>query len=452
MTSPLRSYAVKVELAPTPEQKHALAGRCEDARMLWNKTLDRRDIEYDIAQAAGEKFKARRPDEILKAYPDHFHPGFPTALVRPVHEAADRAWKGFFKKTGGRPKFKSRVKSRWSFSYQVQGSADRPLGGVTTREIPVPKVGRVRVKEDPTARITGRVVSATVSRDVDRWWVSLTVIEAPMPDAPTRPALIVGVDLNTGVIACSDGRRFEIPASLKAVELKVRQAQHDLARYRDRRRRAGSSKDSNRYRAAQQYLGKLYRTMRFIRSNWLHSVTAELAHTCTVLVLEDLRVANMTRAAVGRNVAAKAGLNRVILNASFAEFRRQAEYKGAWYGCQTVVVDPAYTSRTCSKCQSVNEHPLKSYHTYVCESCGHTQDRDDNAAANIRFRGVTLRNSAGSTEGVERSSGLPAAVKRQRRSVSMAGARKTGDPPRNEDRAESNVARVAPEAVQQAAG
>ncbi len=456
-----RVYAVKVELDPTPAQVKHLDRLAADRRLGWNELIIRRKIDYHRCRDFAELRELRGVhgplppttkdlSDLRKRFPQQ-GVRWATAIDRPINKALEKAWDGYRAGRTGVPQLKKHDDTRQSFGFQVQGN-HKIVGGLKVPTICEPGTKRlqnIRYKEDPTPRIHGKVVSATVSRDVDRWYVAICIVDAPMPGSPSEGEFIVGVDLNTHVIACSDGRRFEIPSELAQLDEQVREAQRALAKYRARRRRAGMSKRSNRYRAEQLQLGKIYRRMRFVRANWLHHVTTELTKTCSVLVLEDLRVLSMSKSAKGTseapgsNVKAKAGLNRSILNASFAEFRRQCEYKGLWYGCRIDLVDPAYTSRTCSSCQAVNEHELANYRTFVCESCGYTQDRDDNAAANIRFRGVSLRTAGGTGEDVERIAGvsqvpgLPASTKRQRLTVSRSisegarnNARKTGDRPR----------------------
>lgn len=443
------TFAVKVELRPTKAQAEHLARLAEDSRLLWNELLVRNKIEHHRARDEGRKQDVWWSGGSLRKSRPPLGQRWASAIDRPVDEALRRAWRAVKEGRCDPPRHKH-VDAPASFAFQVQGNG-RLAGGLKVPLLPE----RIDYKEDPLGRVTGIVVSATVSRDVDRWYVALCVIDAPEREVAPHDELIVGIDLNTVVIACSDGRRFEIPAELERLDARLREAQHDLARYRSRRRRARAPKRSARYDAARLELGRLYRRVRRVRDNWIHHVTTEMTRTCTVLVLEDLRVKNMTRSAAGTidnpgsNVSAKSGLNRAILNAAFGEIRRQCEYKGAWYGCEIVVVNPAYTSRTCSVCEHVNEMPLATYRTFVCEACGHTQDRDDNAAANIRIRGEALRSTARSGEGVERDQGLPSATKRQRQSVPRAqarkSARKTGDPPRVEDRAEDDGANVTQE-------
>lgn len=114
-----------------------------------------------------------------------------------------------------------------------------------------------------------------------------------------------------------------------------------------------------------------------------------------------LNIGNMTASASGtaespgRNVAAKSGLNRGILEQGWGMMFAQLEYKAASAGIPFVRVNPARTSQTCADCGSVD--PLSRKGTrFRCWHCGHTADADVNAARNILRRGLDALGLAGS--------------------------------------------------------
>jgi putative transposase len=120
-----------------------------------------------------------------------------------------------------------------------------------------------------------------------------------------------------------------------------------------------------------------------------------IAKSHGVIVLEDLKVANMTASArgtvddPGRNVRQKAGLNRSLLDVAPGMIRRMLEYKASWYGSRVIVVDPAYTSQGCSACGAVDASSRISRSQFVCTNCGAMADADINAAQNILARGIS---------------------------------------------------------------
>ena len=109
--------------------------------------------------------------------------------------------------------------------------------------------------------------------------------------------------------------------------------------------------------------------------NYCHELTTTLVKRYGLVALEDLRALNMSRSArgtveePGRNVAAKSGLNRSILEQTWGMIRRQLTYKAEWAGRGLVVVDPRYTSQTCSRCGVVDADARRS-ESYECAACG----------------------------------------------------------------------------------
>jgi putative transposase len=129
------------------------------------------------------------------------------------------------------------------------------------------------------------------------------------------------------------------------------------------------------------------------RKDFLHKATSEICKNHAVIVLEDLKVSNMSRSAKGTmdkpgaNVAAKAGLNKSILDQGWYEFKRQLMYKQEWLGGKVIPVDPKNTSRTCSKCRTVALENRVSQKLFRCINCGFSDNADFNAAQNILAAG-----------------------------------------------------------------
>ncbi|EFK3508314.1 transposase, partial [Escherichia coli] len=101
-----------------------------------------------------------------------------------------------------------------------------------------------------------------------------------------------------------------------------------------------------------------------------------------MIVIEDLKVSNMSKSAAGtvsqpgRNVRAKSGLNRSILDQGWYEMRRQLEYKQLWRGGQVLAVPPAYTSQRCACCAHTAKENRLSQSKFRCQVCGYTANAD----------------------------------------------------------------------------
>ena len=137
-------------------------------------------------------------------------------------------------------------------------------------------------------------------------------------------------------------------------------------------------------------IASLHRHIRNQRRDFLHKETTKLAKTKRAIVVEDLAVKDMSRSArgtlekPGKNVRAKSGLNRAILDQGWGEFRRMLEYKTSWYGSQLIVAPKFYpSSKRCSACGFVLAQLPLRIRQWSCPSCNASHDRDLNAAINL---------------------------------------------------------------------
>lgn len=383
------SRAVKVELRPTKAQAKRLAQACGVARHVYNYLLGVRKRGYAAAKAKGEAYKVPYQYGLVAEHREAEAPWIgdvPATAINYAIRGLDDAFKNFFASCKGTragrrmspPQFKSKHRARHAFRVQTQQAS--PVRG---RSVQISKIGWIRTKEDPSTRIPegARVVSATVSRDIDRWYVSLCLVDAPAPIVQQRPESVIGVDLNVARAVCSDGTIYHVPEQLKALDKRMRRAQRVLSR---------RQRGSNRRARAKTRVAKVHRDVRRVREDWLHKTTTELARKHTRIVIEDLAVANMTRSAKGtiadpgKKVRQKSGLNRVILRAAFGEFRRQIAYKCDWYGCTLTVADRWFaSSKMCSCCGAINESLTLADRIFRCEACGLVIDRDLNASINL---------------------------------------------------------------------
>ncbi|SCK38442.1 transposase, IS605 OrfB family, central region [Variovorax sp. HW608] len=222
----------------------------------------------------------------------------------------------------------------------------------------------------------------------------VTTISPPLRARAAAKASL-SAHCNAGVSAVSDLGLAKFAALSDETSVEPLQAlsrqQRRLARYQ--RAVARKKKGSANRRKAVARLGNLHRKIARQRSDWLHKLTTDLADRHAVIALEDLRIVNMTASARGtaqargRNVRAKAGLNRGILDAAWGEFARQLVYKVQWRGGRVILVNPAYTSRTCRCCGHESAENRKSQANFACVACGHTENADVHAAKNVLAAG-----------------------------------------------------------------
>lgn len=423
MADQLRAYRFALDL--TESQASAVAQHAGAARWAYNHALaakfavldERRtaitlavDAGADQADAAKLAPKVPGKADIQKALntvkgddrrgQDGLCPWWHTVSTYTFQSAfadADRAWTNWLDSlTGrrkgrqiGRPKFKSKHRSRDSFRihHDVKKPAIRPDAGY--RRIIVPRLGSLRVHSStkPLCRALGRgavIQSVTISRGGHRWYASILTKQPHAEATPSnrqRQAGTVGVDLGVHTLAAlSTGEAIDNPRHLNAARTRLTKAQRTLSR---------TQKGSNRRRRAARLVGRRHHEVAERRATTLHTLTKTLATQWSTIAIEDLNVAGMTRSArgtleqPGRNVRTKSGLNRAILDAAPGELRRQLEYKTNWYGSSLKVINRFFpSSQMCSACGAKAKLTLAE-RVYRCAACGLTADRDVNAAINI---------------------------------------------------------------------
>jgi putative transposase len=230
----------------------------------------------------------------------------------------------------------------------------------------------------------GRLCAITISRDCNGWFISFAREIASGEAKSGFPA--VGIDRGVAnTLSLSTGEHLSVPASLATIDRRHRRAQRVLAR-----RKKGSKRRLRQLRKCTRLSAKRAR----IRRDWHHRAALDIARRFGTVVMEDLKVSNMTASAAGtvespgRGVRAKAGLNRSILNQGWYAFETILAYKLEDRGGTLVKVPAAYTSQTCSECGTVDSRSRESQAIFRCRHCGFEAHADHNAAINI-LRGNT---------------------------------------------------------------
>ncbi len=283
------------------------------------------------------------------------------------------AFKNFFAGRAKYPKFRKKgLHDRFSLTndqFSVDGSRIR-----------IPNLGWVRMRE--TLRFTGKIMSATVSRVADRWFVSITVDtpeDLPLPKAENQGA--VGVDLGARA-TLSTGESIAGPKAHKALFSRLQRLSRSLSR---------KIKGSSNRRKAKAKLARLHARIAAIRTDALHKLTTALTCRFHTIGIEDLNVKGMVK---------NRHLSRAVSDMGFFEFRRQLDYKTAQRGGVVVVADRWYpSSKTCSTCGHKLEALPLSVREWTCPECGSVHDRDVNAAINLRNLAVSSTVSACGEEG-----------------------------------------------------
>jgi putative transposase len=353
--------AYKIELKPNKTQIVLLNKSCGTARFAYNWGLAQRIKLYEAEKKSTSAITQHK--ELCAIKQDQFPWMYEVSKSAPqgALRNLDKAFKNFFRnirqgKPAGFPKYKKKS-SRESFSFDEKAYCKDNYAHL-------PKIGKVRLKEQ--REIQGRIISTTVSKDVDRWYVSFTT-EQDIPEPKIQNGQVVGIDLGLIHFATlSDGTKIDNPKILKKYLKKIKKLQRRLAK---------KQKASQNRQKARIKLAKTYSRVRNIRQDFLHKLTTFLAKTKQEIVVETLKVSNMLK---NKRLAFS------ISDASWSEFIRQLEYKTEWYGSSLTKVDTFYpSSKLCSSCGYKQDKMPLHVRTWTCPICGITHDRDINAAMNL---------------------------------------------------------------------
>lgn len=364
--------AYRFRLYPNATQLERFVQFAGASRFVFNWGLARRSEHYQVTGKGLPNKVLSSELTALKKQPD-------TAWLKDMHSQAlqqalrdlDRAFDNFFAGRSRYPRFKSRKSSPLSFrmpqGVKVDGS-----------KVFVPKVGWVKARG--VRPIDGITKSATFKQNAAGHWYVTIVSEFDMPDItppPANPDHTVGVDMGLKDLAVtSDGQRVAPTRYYRKTQRKLRKAQKAFTR---------KQKGSNNRAKARRKVARIHERVKNQRQDFLHKLTTQLVLEHDAVCIENLSVKGMARTKLAKSV----------LDAALGEFRRQLEYKAAWYRKHVAVIDRWYpSSKLHMTCGAINTELKLSDRTWVC-ACGEIIDRDMNAAQNIKAEGLRMLEAAG---------------------------------------------------------
>ncbi|GAT02559.1 IS891/IS1136/IS1341 family transposase [Mycolicibacterium fortuitum subsp. acetamidolyticum] len=359
-------------------------------RVVWNTGLEqrreyrRRGESMNYGPQAHELAEAKTEHLWLKDVPGHCLQQTLMDLDRACREHG--TWKVHWR--SGR---------RWVPSFRFPEGNKMVVEKLNRRHarVKLPKLGWVKFRASRS--LEGETIrSATLSRDGAYWFVSLLVEDGvETPTVHAAPGTAVGVDRGVVVaVATSDGELVDRAFVTTGERTRAVALQRRLSR---------AAKGSANRTKTRQALAKLRATERHRRQDFCAQTAHRLAHGNAVVVLEDLKIRNMTRRAapvanpdnpgqfLPNGGSGKSGLNRAVLGKGWYRFEQALTSVSRYTGTQVIKVPAAFTSQRCSACGHVDPKSRESQAVFRCTTCSTAaQHADVNAAKNVLAAGLAV--------------------------------------------------------------
>lgn len=358
------------------EQLRAYAGQC---RFLWNKFL-----AINLSRLSNKQpiMRYHEMDFWSKLYKKSEEFGFlkesPAHILQQKLKDLDRAFMDCFDKNQPNKRLPRYRKKGLHDSFRFPEPKHFLVEG---NRVKLPKLGWIKFFR--SQKIAGDIKNATISCHSGKWTISFQVECEIVQEKKTSS--IIGLDMGIAFFAMpSQGKGTRSKRSYRKYERTLAVAQKALSR---------KQKFSSNWVKAKNKVTKIHRKIANVRKDFLHWNSTKLSKSHAIICVEDLKVSNMSKSAKGtiespgKQVKAKSGLNKSILDQGWSTFCNMLEYKLAWRGGSLIKVDPKYTSQRCVVCDHTSKANRQEQKRFQCVQCGHTENADRHAARNILAAG-----------------------------------------------------------------
>ncbi|XZJ61498.1 RNA-guided endonuclease InsQ/TnpB family protein [Clostridium perfringens] len=376
--------AYKMEINPTDEQKSKIHRTIGVSRFVYNFYIARNKEIYERKGKfiSGMDFSKWLNNEYIPNNQEvKWIKEVSSKATKQAIMNGDKAFRDFFKKAKGFPKFKKKKNQDVKAYFPKNNKTDWTL---ERHRVKIPTLGWVRLKEFGYIPINSVVKSGTVSQKADRYYVSI-LVEDDYIEVSKSTNEGVGIDLGVKEFAvCSEGSKFKNinkTSTFKKVEKKLKREQRKLSRkyeslkIRNKNIKEGRATGQNIQKQIVK-VQKLHQRLRNIRTDYINKTVSKIVkQKPSYVTIEDLNVKGMMK---------NKYLSKAIASQKFFEFKTKLMSKCKQNNIELRIVDRFYpSSKTCSNCGKIKKDLKLSDRIYKCD-CGFTIDRDLNASINLK--------------------------------------------------------------------
>ncbi len=394
--------AYKIEINPTNEQKSKIHQTIGVSRFIYNFYIARNKEIYEREGkfVSGMDFSKWLNNEYIPNNQEmKWIKEVSSKATKQAIMNGDKAFRDFFKKAKGFPKFKKKKNQDVKAYFPKNNKTDWTI---ERHRVKIPTLGWVRLKEFGYIPINSMVKSGTVSKKADRYYVSILVEERDIKTSNSNIGIKIsnsntgikisnsnneGLGIDLGIkefVVCSDGIKFKNvnkTSTVKKVEKKLKREQRKLSRkyeslkIRNKKEKGGNATRQNIQKQIVK-VQKLHQRLTNIRTDYINKTVANIVkQKPSYITIEDLNVKGMMK---------NKHLSKAIASQKFFEFKNKLVFKCKQNDVELRVVDRFYpSSKTCSNCGKVNKDLKLSDRIYRC-NCGLAIDRDLNASINLK--------------------------------------------------------------------
>jgi putative transposase len=360
---------VKVRLYPNKEQKTILNKTFGSVRFVYNQMLEKKIKAYEKDKTSLSCFSLIKELPIMKKTNFDWLKEIDSTALQQSIKNMEKAYQGFFKLKRGYPKFKSRHHSKQS--YQIT------IAKLKEDKLYLAKIGLIEMRG--FRKFGGELKTVTISKEANQYHASLLFDDGKEFKKPKHNGKKVGIDVGVALFATLSNGKMIKPLKLDRVIKKMKKSQKSLSR---------KKKGSNNRTKAKEKLQKAHLKIANKRKDFLHKLSNEITSENQTIVIEKLKIKNMTKSATGtveepKKSSGKRGLNRAITQQSWGLFFEMLKYKAEKKGGEVIEVDPKFTSQKCSSCGHISKENRKSQSKFRCIKCDFKLNADLNASLNI---------------------------------------------------------------------